>query len=608
MSEPSAVVEDHACGSRVGFLGVCLLLVVAPFETARPLLTLPGQSISSVELAIASVIAVWLAATIGKRVSCALRFRPGVAGHRRRANGPAARTEPAALIFPWAVLIGAMLLAALVAPTDRANALHMVGRLGVAFVIYFIAKSAVTTSAGVSRVMLAAGLSGVVAGSLVVAEFWGLDPVLDFLRLFRPAPAVVGAQMRAGGPFQYPTIASMYLEIVFALVLAFIPAAFQSRTPLRAAALLVLLLLIAEAIALTFTRAGLLTMLVSLAIVGGVRAVSHGVDRGVLGVAVVGAGVVLATLLSRSGESLWLRLTSQEQSGWYGALVEAPSHLEIAAGAVTTLPVTLTNTGRSSWVSDARRPFSLTYHWLTESNHIVEWEGRRTPLPTTIAPGQRVTLEASVAAPSRPGRYHLLWDVFQEHGVWFSTEPDASWAISRASVTGSATGEPRDTSRILDRRRPPPGRWVLWRAAGQMLAERPLTGVGPDNFRLRYGEFAGLAEADPRIHSNNMYVEMVAGGGLIGGLAFLWFCGRAARRTVRVVRGASGLGPDASRFESVAGREAVAAGLAAAIAAVAVHGLVDAFLSFTPVYVLVAVTLGLSDAHYGGTDPDAYRV
>jgi hypothetical protein len=58
----------------------------------------------------------------------------------------------------------------------------------------------------------------------------------------------------------------------------------------------------------------------------------------------------------------------------------------------------------------------------------------------------------------------------------------------------------------------------------------------------------------------------------------------------------------------VAGREAVAAGLAAAIAAVAVHGLVDAFLSFTPVYVLVAVTLGLCDAHYGGTDPDAYRV
>ncbi len=596
MSEPSAIVEDRPTASRVGFLGVCLLLAVAPFETSRPVLTLPGQSVSTVELVLVAVIAVWLAATLRMRAS------------RERARSGVAAGGTAALTLPWLVLIAAMLLAATLAPTDRANALHMVGRLGVAFVIYLIAKSAITTSAGASRIMLAAGLSGVVAGSLVIAEFWGLGPVLDFLRLFRPAPAVVGVQIRAAGPFQYPTIASMYLEIVFALVLAFIPVAFQSRTPLRAAALLVLLLLLAEAITLTFTRAGLLTMLVSLTIVGGVRVVSRGVDRGAIGVAAVGAGVVLATLLSRSGESLWLRLTSQEQSGWYAAQIEAPTHLEITAGGVSTFPVTLTNTGRSSWVPDQQRPFSLAYHWLTESNHIVEWEGRRTRLPATVGPGQRVTLDAAVAAPSRPGNYHLLWDVVQEHGVWFSTEPEVPWTISRASVTGSATEAPRDADRLLIRRRPPPGRWVLWRAAWQMLAQRPLTGVGPDNFRLRYGEFAGQPVADPRIHSNNMYVEMVAGGGLIGGLAFLWLCWRAAGRTFQLVRDVSGPGPDTTRSESVARREAVATGLAAALAAVAVHGLVDAFVSFTPVYVLMAVTLGLSDAHYGGTEPDAHRV
>lgn len=587
VAEPSGIVGDPPTASRVGFLGVCLLLAVAPFETARPVLTLPGQSVSSVELVLLVVIAAWLAATLGQSIAGAVPWRRGVARH-----------GSARLTLPWLVLIGAMLLAATVAPTHRANALHMVGRLGVAFVIYLIARSAVTTSAGAARLMLAAGLSGAVAGALALLEFWGVGPVLDFLRLFRPAPAVVGAQIRAAGPFQYPTIASMYLEIVFALALALIPGAFRSRRPLAAATLLVLVLLVAEAIVLTFTRAGLLTMFVSLAIVGGVCVVRRGVDRGVLALAAVAAGVVLAILSSRSGESLWLRLTSQEQSGWYSAFIEAPSHVEIAAGGITTVPVTLTNTGRSSWVSDARRPFSLAYHWLTESNHIVEWEGRRTRLRSTIGPGQRVTLEAAVTAPSRPGRYHLLWDVFQEHGVWFSTEPEVPWTISRASVTGSATEAPRDTNRILIRRRPPPGRLELWRAAGLMLAQRPLTGVGPDNFRLRYGEFGGLPDADQRIHSNNMYVEIAAGGGLIAGLAFLWFCWRAAACSLGLVRAPLGSPP---------GREAVAAGSAAALAAVALHGLVDAFVSFTPVYVLIAVTLGLSDAN-GETEADAHRV
>ena len=50
-------------------------------------------------------------------------------------------------------------------------------------------------------------------------------------------------------------------------------------------------------------------------------------------------------------------------------------------------------------------------------------------------------------------------------------------------------------------------------------------GVGPDNFRLLYGAYAGLPGADARTHSNNMYLEMLAGGGLRGGAAFGWLSG-----------------------------------------------------------------------------------
>jgi hypothetical protein len=55
---------------------------------------------------------------------------------------------------------------------------------------------------------------------------------------------------------------------------------------------------------------------------------------------------------------------------------------------------------------------------------------------------------------------------------------------------------------------------------------------------------------------------------------------------------------------------AIAAGLAAAVLAMAVHASVDSFLSFTPTYVLFSLTLGCAVACARGTEtwPDANRV
>jgi O-antigen ligase len=100
---------------------------------------------------------------------------------------------------------------------------------------------------------------------------------------------------------------------------------------------------------------------------------------------------------------------------------------------------------------------------------------------------------------------------------------------------------------------------------------------------LLYGEYARLAPADPRIHSNNMYLEVLAGGGLVGGVAFAWLMWRAARTVALAVR----RGPSA--HEAMA-----AASIAAACAAIALHGMLDSFLSFTPTYILMTVTLALA--------------
>ena len=112
--------------------------------------------------------------------------------------------------------------------------------------------------------------------------------------------------------------------------------------------------------------------------------------------------------------------------------------------------------------------------------------------------------------------------------LWFSTEPNATLQFSRAQVSGAPLPGGALPLRPLPQRAERPGRLVLWRAALRMLGAHPLTGVGPDNFRLIYGRYTTLQDADPRVHSNNMYLEVLAGSGLLGGVVFGWLCWRAA--------------------------------------------------------------------------------
>jgi O-antigen ligase len=136
----------------------------------------------------------------------------------------------------------------------------------------------------------------------------------------------------------------------------------------------------------------------------------------------------------------------------------------------------------------------------------------------------------------------------------------------------------------------------LWRAAARLLATRPLLGIGLDNFRLLYGRYAGLPGADPRVHTNNMYFELLVGGGLVGALAFGWLLWRARAMFAAALR-------------ADAPRPAIAIGLVAAGVAILLHGLVDCFLSFTPTYVLFGLTAGLAGACARGTEhADANRV
>jgi hypothetical protein len=565
-------------GSLTLVAGVVLLTLAAPFELTEPLVRLPRQSITSLETAVLFAFAAWAVAIVRARTL------------------PEWRTP---LTAPWTALIAAMLVASLASPVSRLNALHMTGRLAAAFGVYLLTVNSVTTRGRLRVVLgLAVGV-GLLVAVLAILEFLGVAPVLAWLKAFRPGVATVGAQVRAGGPLQYPTIASMYLEVVFAFGLGVLLTVLDAGRTTAVVAVFAALVIVAEGVLVTFTRAGVITMAASLAMVVAMRVTWNGVDRGARLVAALAIVVAVLFATSRSAQSMWLRLTTEGQESWYRARIAAPADVELATGQNAVLPVTVTNTGRLAWDSDANPPILLSYHWLgADGDRFVVFEGARSRFTTTVEPSESVVVGARVRPPRQPGRYRLEWDLVQEGQLWFSTEPGARHQMSRVAVIGEAADAPLIASIAPPKPTVRPGRFELWRAAARMIATHPFVGVGPDNFRLAYGSYAGLAFADTRTHSNNMYLEMLAGGGLLAFAAFAWLLWRASGCVAEGLRLAADRG------------NAVAAGVAAAAVAIALHATVDSFVSFAPTYVLFSLTLGYAVACANGVESrlDAHRV
>jgi hypothetical protein len=556
--------------TRVAWAWIVALVFAAPFELRHPLIAVPGQSLTSVEVVLVGGLAIWIAVSL-------------------RARG-LALPLPAADLLPWAVFVAAACAAGAAAPSFRTNALHMSLRFGLAAIVWTATVSGASAPAARVRIVKAIVASGTAVALLVVADFAKAPGVFGALSAFRESVAIVGAQVRASGPFQYPTIASMFLEIAFALGLGLLASARNVRNRFL---MIALLALIAEAIVLTFTRSGLITVGLSICLVGAAawrRSGRRDTTAALVVLTVVIAGELFT---SRSAESLMLRLTTEGQGRWFSALIEPPSHVALDTREVIDVPVTITNTGRATWDSNASEPIRLSYHWIDrDSDAVIAWEGERTPFASPVQPGETISIVAQVGSTGRPGEFRLMWDIEQGGRLWFSTEPDSIIVLTPGTITGPVTGAvshsgPRRIPRAATR----PGRLVLWRAAWGMFRDRPWLGVGPDNYRLLYGKYAGISAADPRVHSNNMYVEIAAGMGLIGILAAGWLALRRAADAIATARAG-----------------AIEVGVAAACAAIAVHGLADSFVSFTGTYILMAVTLGLASAYARDGGRHAHRV
>jgi O-antigen ligase len=133
------------------------------------------------------------------------------------------------------------------------------------------------------------------------------------------------------------------------------------------------------------------------------------------------------------------------------------------------------------------------------------------------------------------------------------------WVLATVVLVAGAalayfTAVPSAADRITSSADRGNGREDLWRVAGRMVADRPLGGVGLDNFRERSGEYVRepgslqfvdlIAERPHEVH--NTYLQILAETGVVGLLllaAFVLAAVASARRAARIfdATGAPGL-------------------------------------------------------------------
>jgi hypothetical protein len=242
-------------------------------------------------------------------------------------------------------------------------------------------------------------------------------------------------------------------------------------------------------------------------------------------------------------------------------------------GVAAELPIVLRNTGRMTWQARGDSAVTLAYHWYdTVAKQIVDVPAVQTQLPFDVAGDQSVTVHAQFKTPEVPGFYLISWDL-KTGAEWFSSS-NVSVSVVEADIRGDAesvrsTGDvsrwyrkPNDSGPIATADVP---RERLWSAALRMAQERPLLGVGPDNFRLTYGPQLGFARWDDKIHSNSLYLELLAGSGCLGLMTFLLVPWQLSWR------------PSTAMI---------------ALAVSLVHGLVDFFLMTTPIYLGFWIVMG----------------
>jgi len=605
---------------RLAWLALLGLAISLPFELVQPWVNIGPLVFTNLELAAALTMLVW---------AC------GCARLRRVPHWPSWLWRP---LLAWGLVLMA---SALLAPAERAAALKFALRslVGVAsgLMVYDLLLNAGPTRCAARMRSLAWAFALGAAGAALLGCAEVLWPTLTapWLSAFKLQTTRVAGAIRASGSFGYANIAAQAWEAALVLLITL----WATTRPRRLQALIgFAIVIISSALVLTASRGGLVAILATsgwLLIAGWwvqrrARQRPPGLPQSRSPSLPRAAGVTFMTVFLLAGIQLALspvqqaRLQREVETGVMQAEYAAPAHLTLVAGQRTQAPVRITNRGQLPWRASGAEPILLSYHWLDVSQETILWfEGDRTVLPGDVPPGASMLVSAYVLAPAQPGRYVLAWDLLQNHVAWFSTR---GVPLGHTEVEVMAGAAPLPVQPL-----PPPlpasaltaaqnrgqvARMTLWKAAWQLWRQHPWLGVGPDNFRFLWGDALGLVDwrpvgQPPVLHSNSLYVEILATLGLAGVIAFAWLLLSLARRVFNLL---------ARLPASTAVRDATAfaehdltwlLGLSATVMVFLIHGIFDYFLEFTPTYLLWWLAIGSLAACITETEErltDAHRL
>jgi hypothetical protein len=312
----------------------------------------------------------------------------------------------------------------------------------------------------------------------------------------------------------------------------------------------------------------------------------------VASLAAAGGLLVIVASTIAANPVLISHVTSQGVQDLYGATYAPPSALTLRPGESVFVPIRVSNTGLRTWQAAGDHPYLLSYHLYQADQTPVTYDGQRTRMPSDVLAGVVVEVQAELTAPLQPGEYIVEWDEVQESATWFSwtgTPPGrtsltvAGAPVSLAGSDPSVVTSPPDVKALM----PSPSRLVLWRTALRMARHLPVLGVGPDNFRWVYGDYAQVTGWDTGVHANNLYLEWLADTGVLGLCAFAWLIWRLTRTL-----GASLRVPLASHSIHRAWLWQLA--LAASLTCWLLHGLTDYFYEPLPTNLGFWLIVGLA--------------
>jgi hypothetical protein len=587
---PNETAQAHRAIERDPLLDRCLrwllqsllvlLALVLPFEAQ--LFRLGPLWITTVELVLYATVGTW-------GLSCARRIaiKPSAFFETARA---AFRDPMVGAAMAWCVLL---MTSALAAPAFRAASVKFALR-GVSGVLTFFAVRGSVRSGDARRRILLALLAGAEVSALAAMIDWCSPSSAVLWSAFREGSFDTFGLPRASGVFAYPTMGAMYWEAaiplcVVAPFMAWRQGPHRTSTIRLAVAVLGSTLLLGAILA-SATRSGFAVAAAACLLLAVSQTLETRVRRAaaaVLGVLV--ASCALAFWITGPDSLLGQRLRWWRDEQWFRAeysVATAPSTMVV--GRTLSVPVTVRNRGALTWPRGGDRPVHLGSHWepLDRRGNRADFEGARTVLAADVPPGGEAKLTARIRGPSLPGNYVLHWDLVQEHTTWFSERGNPT--PSQSVAVEGAPASLAETAAEVSFGPPPlpaPRRPLLWRAAIALWRTRPLLGIGPDNFRRSYEDVlspgpSGQRYEDSRLHANSLYFETLADLGLAGVAVIAAIALALVHKTWSLFK--------AGRLAGV--------GFGVAAGAFFVHGLLDYFFEFTPLFGLFWLLLGLTAA------------